>query len=115
MGPGTEAATADRLSGDLGEPVFDLIEPGTAGRNDVQLEARMRHEPAAHGGSLVGRVVVEHQVEGQPGGGGGGNALQKIRKRPPGLAGLAVADDPPGCTSRAANNETVPWRKQSWV
>ena len=38
---GIERTTANVLVGDLGEPELDLIEPGTAGGDEVQVEARM--------------------------------------------------------------------------
>lgn len=63
VGDGAEIAAADRLVGNLGEPAFDLVEPGTVRGNEVQMEPGMARQPAAHRRSLVGGVVVEHEVK----------------------------------------------------
>lgn len=72
---GAEAAQADGLGGDLGKPAFDLIEPESAGGNEVDVKARVPREPAAHGGSFVGGVVIERQMQCQLGWGGRVDAL----------------------------------------
>ena len=53
-------AAPDAFAGDLGE---DHIEPGRRGRRDVEMEARMRLEPALHGRGLVGGIVIDDQMK----------------------------------------------------
>ena len=63
LGDAGEGAAPDALARDLGEEALDEIEPGRAGRREVQLEARMLGEPRLHLGRLVRPVVVEHEVD----------------------------------------------------
>jgi len=55
-------APADALCRDLGKEAFDQVEPGRAGRREVQLEARVLRQPGLDLGRLVGGVVVEHEM-----------------------------------------------------
>ena len=56
------AAPADAPCGDRGEEAFDKVQPGRAGRREMQLEARMPRKPCFDLGRLVGGVVVEHEM-----------------------------------------------------
>jgi len=56
-------AATNRLVGDLAEPALDEVEPRTRGRREVQMEAGVLREPVLHVGVLVGRVVVEDQMD----------------------------------------------------
>ena len=47
-----------------GEEALDGVEPGGRGRREVEGPARMAREPLAHGGMLVGGVVVEDRMDG---------------------------------------------------
>jgi len=58
-----EDAAPDALGGDLGEEPLDQIEPGGAGRREMQLEARMPCEPSLHLGRFMRAVVVEHEMD----------------------------------------------------
>ena len=63
-------AALDLLVGEQREPAFDLVEPGGAGRGEVEVIARVAGEPRFHGRGLVGGVIVEHQMDveiGRPG------------------------------------------------
>jgi hypothetical protein len=40
-----KAAAPDRLLRDQPEPALDQVEPGSPGRSEVQMEARMRGQP----------------------------------------------------------------------
>jgi hypothetical protein len=62
LGNAFEDAAADEFSGDLGEEALDHVEPGGGGRGEVQVEARVRREPAFDGRGLVGGVVVDDQA-----------------------------------------------------
>ena len=48
-----EAAAADGLAGDQGEPAFDQVEPGGAGRREVQMKAWMSCQPCSDRRVLV--------------------------------------------------------------
>ena len=56
------ATATDALCGDLGEEAFDQVHPGRACRSEMQLEAGMLVQPGLHLGRLVGRIVVENQM-----------------------------------------------------
>ncbi len=56
------SATADLSLRKRGEPALDLIEPGSRGRREVHVEARIAAEPAFDGRSLVSAVVVHDQM-----------------------------------------------------
>jgi len=63
-------AALDLLVGEESKPAFYLIEPGGAGRGEVEVIARVAGEPRFHGRGLVGGVIVEHQMDveiGRPG------------------------------------------------
>ncbi len=62
-GDAGERAAADAFSCDLGEEALDQIEPGRAGRREVQMEARMLSQPCFHGGSFVSAVIVDDQMQ----------------------------------------------------
>ena len=53
LGDGVEGAATDAFFGDLGEEALDQVEPGRRGRGEVQMEARMRREPASDLGGLM--------------------------------------------------------------
>jgi hypothetical protein len=59
--------TADELVGEDSEPAFDLVDPGRAGRGEVQVEAGVAGQPGADGRRLVGSQVVADQVHVQLG------------------------------------------------
>ena len=45
-------AAADQLVGEQAEPAFDLVEPGRAGRGEVQVEAGVAGQPRLIAGVL---------------------------------------------------------------
>ena len=62
-GDAGEYAAAEAVACDLGEEALDQIEPRRAGRREVQMEARMLCQPRFHGGSFVGAVIVDDQMQ----------------------------------------------------
>ena len=60
---GGERGAADGLSGDDGEERLDQVHPGRVGRGEVQVDPRMLGEPLLDVGVVVGRVVVDHDVQ----------------------------------------------------
>ena len=53
-------ASADAVVGEISKKTFHHVEPGSAGRCEVHVEARMALEPALHSRVLVRRVVVSN-------------------------------------------------------
>jgi hypothetical protein len=51
-------AAAQLLFGEACEPAFHQVEGGGAGRGEVQMEARMTHQPTLDGRGFVGGVIV---------------------------------------------------------
>ena len=60
-----EAVAPDAVLGDVAEEPLDHVEPGGAGGREVHDEARVFDEPGLHVGMLMGRVVVDDQVQRQ--------------------------------------------------
>ena len=56
-------STPDLALCDEGEEAFDLIEPGGAGRGEVDMPARPFGEPVADQRRLVGGVVVDDEMD----------------------------------------------------
>ena len=61
-------AAPDLALGDQSEEALDLIEPGCAGRGEVDVPARSLGEPVADQRGLVGGVVVHDQMHVEIGG-----------------------------------------------
>src|SRR5438552_6452189 len=55
-------AALDLLVGEESKPAFDLVQPGGAGRGEVEVIARVAGEPRVDGRGLVGGVIVEHEM-----------------------------------------------------
>ena len=64
---GAEHTALEAAAGQLGEVSFDCIQPGGGCRGEVEGEAGMAFEPGADLGVLVGRVIVENDVNQLPG------------------------------------------------
>src|SRR5205823_1527477 len=56
-------ASADAVVGEISKKTFHHVEPGSAGRCEVHVEARMALEPALHSRVLVRRVVVSNEMQ----------------------------------------------------
>ena len=59
----SEDAAGDDFPFDLAEPEFDLIQRRRIGRREVKLDARMGGQEFPDGLGLVGREVVENDVD----------------------------------------------------
>ena len=68
----------DLFVGEQGEPAFDEIEPGPAGRGEVQMKPRPAGQPAMNPGRFVRAVVIENQVHLQLAGHGGVNGVEEF-------------------------------------
>jgi len=56
-------AAAQLFFGEAREPAFHQVEPGSAGRREVEMKARMTQQPTLEGRGLVGGVIVDDQME----------------------------------------------------
>lgn len=54
---------ADAFGDDLAEPVFDQVQPGAGRGDEVHVEPGMPREPSSDPRMLVGRIVVDDQVQ----------------------------------------------------
>ena len=63
FGHAGETATTDSLVGELSEPTLRQVQPGTRGRDEVQLKSWMSPEPRFHMRVLVGRVIVHDDMQ----------------------------------------------------
>ena len=59
-----EYASADPFGGQFAEEAFDQIEPRTARGRAMHVEPRMPLEPPLHRGVLVGRIIVDDEMQG---------------------------------------------------
>lgn len=85
-------------------------EPGSRGRREVQMEARMLLEPALDGRRLMGGVVVDDQVEVESGRGPMIDQLEKAQELSMPVGGMHVPITLPSSMLRAANRVVVPLR-----
>ena len=63
-----EAGPRQRLLAQVAEKAFHQVEPGRTGRGKMQVEARVTRQPGVDLGMFMGGVVVDDQVEFDPGG-----------------------------------------------
>ena len=89
-------AALDLLVGEQREPALDLVEPGGAGRREVQVIAPVADEPGLDRRRLVSGVVVEHQMDVEIGRYGLLDLRQEVAEFDRAVTLVAVADDPAG-------------------
>ncbi len=58
-----ECASPYSFFGQFSQPTFHQVQPRTAGRGEMKVEAWMSLEPISHFGFLVGGVIVNNQVK----------------------------------------------------
>lgn len=63
---GRHRESTQLAAGQLAKEPFDQVQPGGRGRREVNVHARMASEPAIDLRRLVGRVVVENDVDAEP-------------------------------------------------
>jgi hypothetical protein len=93
VGGGREDATVDEVALDLTEPQLDLVEPRRVGRCEVQLDLRVQGEELAHAPGLMGREVVEDDVDLLVARLVGDDRAEKRHELFAGVVGSRVADD----------------------
>ena len=107
---GAEDAALQPLLGQGGEEALDGVDPGGRGWREVHVDARMPGQPSLHSLGLVGGVVVEDQVQVEPGRGlliDQAEEADELAARWRSVHWLITV---PAFTSRAANSVVVPWR-----
>ena len=88
-----EYAAPDALLGNLRKPPLHLIEPGTAGRREVQVVARSFLEPRCDLRRLVRGIVIQHQMDVPACGHGAFNLIQEAQELLLSVLFLAPAND----------------------
>ena len=73
------AAASELLLGEGREPSFDLVQPGSVGGREVQVEVRSAGQAIINHRRLVGAVVVQHQVNVEPLGDRLGTDVQELQ------------------------------------
>lgn len=105
---GSEHASLEATARELGEEVFDRIEPGCRGRGEVERPAGMPSQPLAYLRMLVGRIVVDDGVDYFP---CRDLLLDRVEEANELLVAMALhvaADDGAVEDLRAANSVVVP-------
>src|SRR5665213_2213832 len=90
---GSEDATFQSLLGQLGEVTFHGVEPGARGRCEVEDEAHVPPEPTPYLGMLMGRVIIEDDVNDFSGGNLGFDGVEEADKLLMPVALHVAADD----------------------
>ena len=75
------------------EEALDLVEPGGAGRREVDMPTRMAGQPTLDGRGLVGGVVVHDQMNVEVIGNLGFERAQELEELAAAVAWEALADD----------------------
>lgn len=101
-------AAAEALSGQLGKPAFDLIDPGRRSRHEVHGIVRPAGEPRLDLVRLVGGVVAHDDMDVEPFGDPSVDLFEEVQELGGAMAPVALADEKPDATSRAANSDVVP-------
>ena len=63
----SETPGKDHVLAQIAEKSFDQVEPRSTGRREVEVKAGMCSQPSHHLGVFVGGVVVQDQVQVDPG------------------------------------------------
>src|ERR1035438_1590036 len=77
---GSEDATFQAPLGQLGEVTLHGVEPGARSRREVEDEAHVPSEPTLHLGMLMGRIIIEDDVNDFPGGNLGFDGVEEADK-----------------------------------
>lgn len=85
-------ATLQLLAGQLGEPAFDLIEPGGGCWREMDVPVRPPSQPRLDRWRLVSGVVVHDDVDVEPVGDIAVDHLEKVEELPGTVAPVALAD-----------------------
>jgi len=87
-----EGAATDTFVGNLAEPTFDQVQPGTRSRDKVEMESRMPPQPGFHTWMFVGAIIVYDEVQVEFGRGSAVDFLEETDKFLVPMARHTVAD-----------------------
>jgi hypothetical protein len=93
VGLGCEDAASNDVALDLGEPDFDLVEPGGVSGGEVKMDVRVRAQESFDGLGFVAREIVGNDVDFPPGLHTGNHLLEKEDKLGAGMAAGGLAQD----------------------
>ena len=93
VGNGFEDSAGNNVALEFGEPVFDLVEPGTISGRVMQRHVWMVGKEAIHELGFVGGEVVHDEVDFLAGGLCGYDLLEKADKLLAGVAAGSASDD----------------------
>ena len=110
LGHRGEAGTLKRAAAEDREPDLDLVEPGSVGRGEVEVEPLVSEEPALHERRLVHGQVVEDDVHVQLGGHLRLTLFKKATKSALVWRARMSLMTLPVAISSAANRSQVPFR-----
>src|SRR5262245_3954568 len=106
----SEGPAADLLSGQGGEESFDQVDPGSAGRGEVHVEARPLRQPASDHGGFVSAVVVGDEMDVERSRDVGIDGVEELAELGGSVASMTLADHLAGGDIKAAKSEVVPCR-----
>lgn len=84
------------LAGQLCKPPFNLIDPGSGSRREVDVPVWAARQPSLNFPRLVGGIVVHHEVDVRPVGHRGVDALEEVEELGRPMVFIALADDGTG-------------------
>src|SRR5207245_3681512 len=87
-----EGSAADLFLGQGGEEAFYLVDPGGAGRGEVEVIARVARELAAYAGMLVGAIVVQDEMHVELGADFAVDEAEELQELLVTMAGVAMTD-----------------------
>src|ERR1700761_396871 len=90
----------DLLLGQQGEEALNLVQPGTAGRGQVDMPARALGQPVADQSGLVRGVVVPDQMHIQPSRYCGLDLVAELAELSGAMTRIALTDDLPRCDGK---------------
>src|SRR5262245_51016849 len=90
-------AAPQLLLGEQHEPALNQIDPGGTLRREMQMIAGTLRKPSLNQGRLVGRVVVDNQMDVQVLGDGSVDRVQELPKLDGAVPAIALANHRSGC------------------
>ena len=89
---GRKDPAREEITLDLGEPEFDLVQPGRVGRREVHVHLGMRNQKRPNGLRFMGRQIVGNHVNLSPLGLTGHNLAEKLDERRAGMPRHGLAE-----------------------
>src|SRR5262245_734458 len=105
-------AAPQLLLGEQHEPALNQIDPGGTLRREMQMIAGTLRKPSLNQGRLVGRVVVDNQMDVQVLGDGSVDRVQELPKLDGAVPAIALANQP---AARSEERRVGKWgRARAW-